>query len=114
MSRCVHIATAIVSTIYLSVGLIGALAYPDTKTGDILLNFLDERFFSALMLGLVAAITMLYPIINFPAVAAIDSLCAGATGAPSIKRRRIASVVMVAVVVVVDQGIEDLNLLFGF
>merc|ERR1719191_142461 len=56
MSRCVHVATAIVSSLYLSVGLVCALAYPGTNSRDILFNFLDEGFFVALMLGLVVAI----------------------------------------------------------
>merc|ERR1712232_85338 len=104
IGRCIHIATVIVTAVYFFVGLAGALAF-ETPTDNILLSFIDERFFKILMFFLTLLIALLYPIINFPAVAAIDAMFAGREGQSSQCRRKIATLFMVLVVVVIDSAV---------
>lgn len=111
LGRCVHIATGIVVTIYLFVGVVGTLAFE--KLGDSILDSINTRFFSVLKLGLCVIITLLYPLINFPAVNAIDALIAGKDGAPSQRRKRIASVALWVGTLAIDTFVKDLSLAFG-
>merc|ERR1712129_164510 len=110
--RYIHIATVIVTAVYFFVGFVGALAF-ETPSDNVLLSFLDERFFKILMFFLTILIGLLYPIINFPAVAAIDAMFAGREGQSSQRRRNIATLFMVVVVVVIDSTVTNLGLLFG-
>lgn len=112
LGQAAHIATAIVSSIYLGVGLIGSMAI-ESPSSNILLDFDKNRFISLLMLGLCVVITMLYPLINFPAVGALDALCAEPGAAPSIKRRRIFTAILLVSTLTLDTAVSDLGLIFG-
>merc|ERR1712232_1478030 len=111
LGRCVHIATVIVVIVYLFVGMVGMLAFE--KLGDSILDSFDDQFMSALKLGLCVVITLLYPLINFPTVYAIDALIAGEGGAPSLRRKRVASVLVWMSVLALDTLVKDLGLVFG-
>ena len=114
LGASVHAATAIVASIYCVVGLIGALAIE--QPGANLLdgsNFEGDVVIDLLKLGLVVVITLLYPLINFPTVTALDALAAGPKGAPSHARRKLFSVVGLLCVIAIDTLLPDIGLVFG-
>lgn len=111
MSRCAHVATALVCSLYLAVGLVGALAF--SKPGSNLLeNFPTNHFVSMLRLGIIVMITLLYPIINFPCVQALLAL-RGRFTAPSMRSWRITSVLCLIFVLLIDTTVNNLGDLFG-
>jgi hypothetical protein len=114
LGASVHAATAIVASIYCVVGVIGALAIE--QPGANLLdgsNFEGDVVIDLLKLGLVVVITLLYPLINFPTVTALDALAAGPKGAPSHARRKLFSVVGLLCVIAIDTLLPDIGLVFG-
>jgi amino acid permease len=111
MPKCAHMASVLVCTLYVCVGLIGALAFADPGS-NLLENFPDSHLVSFLRLGIVVMITLLYPIINFPCVQAIDAL-RGKFTAPSMRRWRIMSVLGLVFVLTIDTAISDLGPVFG-
>ena len=108
----VHKATAIVASIYCVVGVIGALAFEDPGS-NLLANFDGDGLVDVLKLGLVVVITLLYPLINFPTVTALDALAAGGGGAPSHRRRQVFSVLGLGCTIAVDTLLPDIGLVFG-
>lgn len=111
LGRSVHIATGIVVSLYICVGTAGCMAFK-TVGASVLDSFTDHAF-SGFKLCLCVIITLLYPIINFPAVGAIDAMIGGPDRAPSLYRRRVASIALFISVVVVDTFVTNLNLVFG-
>jgi len=111
MSKCAHTASFIVCALYICVGLIGALAFQDP--GDNLLeNFPGNHLVSFLRLGIIVMITLLYPIINFPCISAVDAI-RGKFAAPSMRRWRIMSVLGLAFVLLIDTAIKNIGPVFG-
>jgi amino acid permease len=112
IGRCAHVATALVTCVYLVVGLLGSLAFADPGS-NILLNFPGDRFMALLSLGLVIIITLLYPVINFPTVQAVAALISGNDKTPSPAMRRNISIVGLALVMLLDTAIVDMSFVFG-
>jgi len=112
MGRCAHVATALICMLYLAVGLIGALAF-ENPGPNLLENFPDSNVVAFLRLGIIVMITLLYPIINFPCVQAVDSLIAGRFGAPSMRRWKIMSVLGFVFVLLIDTLVTDLSDVFS-
>ena len=110
-----HVGLAIAAGLYCFVGTVGALAYPDPRANILeqFLPFAEHRFVAVLCLGLVAMVTLLYPLINFPTVQALDALLAGPAGPPSLRRRRALSVLGLAAVVATDALLPHLDTIFG-
>jgi amino acid permease len=104
MGRCVHIASTIIVVVYLSVGLIGALAFQNPGS-DFLERFPDSHLVAILRLGIIIMITLLYPIINFPCVSAIGAL-PGNFAAPSMRAWRTMSVIGLCLVLFIDTSIS--------
>ena len=115
LGRSVHVGLAIAAGLYCFVGTVGALAYPDPRANILeqFLPFAEHRFVAVLCLGLVAMVTLLYPLINFPTVQALDALLAGPAGPPSLRRRRALSVLGLAAVVATDALLPHLDTIFG-
>jgi amino acid permease len=112
LGRSVHVATAIVALIYASVGLLGALAFEDPGQ-NLLTNFPGDHLVALLSLLLVFALTLLYPLINFPTTQCLDALWAGEGGALSLRRRRVFSVLGLGAVVAVDTLLPNVGEVFG-
>ena len=122
IGKSVHIGLAIAASLYCFVGTIGALAYDNNplKGGPIPANILEafmpfkkHRFVAVLCLGLIFMITLLYPLINYPTVQAVDAIFAGPAGPPSLRRRRVLSVVGLGLVIATDVLLPNLGTIFG-
>lgn len=112
LESSVHWAMVTIVSIYLSVGLTGALAYDDPGA-NVLDNFVDDNFVALLSFGLVVVITLLYPLINWPTAAALDALYAGPKGTPSFARRRVWTLLNLAAIVTMDALLPSLETAFG-
>jgi len=111
MSFCAHLATVIVCTVYMAVGVIGGMAFKDPGA-NVLQNFKGSYLVSNLQMGLIVMITLLYPIINFPCISALDAL-RGRFTTPSAGRWRLLSVAALACVLFIDTIVPNLNDVFG-
>jgi len=111
MSKCAHVATALVCSLYMFVGLIGAMAF-SAPGGNLLENFPTNHVISMLRLGIIVVITLLYPIINFPCVSSLLAL-RGRFSAPSMRSWRITSILCLIFVLLIDTLVTNLGDLFG-
>jgi len=96
--------------IYLATALAGAWAFGAATQSNCIYNILpgDRMAFRLPVLALVAMVTLLYPIINFPMVTAVEGLVG-----ESRYSRVIISTVGAAIVVCTDMFVKDLVDLFG-
>jgi amino acid permease len=96
--------------IYVAMALAGALTFGTATMSDCMYNILPEHrmAFRGPALALVACITLLYPVINFPMVIAVESLV-GETR----YSRMIISLVAALVLVCINMFVKDIVDLFG-
>ena len=113
LPRSVHIAMAIIVTIYTTVGIIGALAF-EKPGANVLENFHDDNVINILVLGLCIMITLLYPLINWPTVNAVDALIAGPGGVSSHTRKKRISVACLCLIILLDNLLgRSIGTVFG-
>lgn len=112
LGRCAHIATLIVVGLYLLIGVVGTLAFQDPGP-NVLQNFPDSHVVSVFRLVIIVMVTLLYPIINFPCMQAVDALIAGRFGTPSMWRWKLEAIIGLVLVLIVNTFITDLDAVFG-
>lgn len=112
LSRCAHVATGIVVSLYFAVWFICALAF-EKPGSNVLENFPGNHLIAIFRMAILVMVVMLYPIINFPCMQAIDALIAGRFGTSSTWRWKLEAMIGFALVVVIDTMVTRLDYLFG-
>jgi amino acid permease len=112
LSRCAHLATGIIVSLYFAIGFICALAFE--KPGpNVLENFPGNHLIAICRMAILVLVVMLYPIINFPCMQAIDALIAGRDGTPSMWRWKLETVIGLALIIVVNTVVVRLDYVMG-
>lgn len=112
LSRCAHVATGIVVSLYFAVGFVCALAF-EKPGSNVLQNFPGNHLIAIFRMAILIMVIMLYPLINFPCMQAIDALVAGRFGTPSMWRWKLEAIIGLALVVLIDTVVARLDYLFG-
>lgn len=118
LKMCAHKASAIVTSIYVVVGLIGASAFEDPGS-NLLSQWSSDRSVAWVSFGLILVITLLYPLINWVIVHSVHDFALSlgllrANGATSaFARKRIITVAVLCFTIGLCTAVDDLSYVFA-
>lgn len=114
VGKAVWASTAVTLAIYLLAGTAGAVAFGTATADNCIYNTLpkDHDYFRPLWFVLVVCIVLLYPVINYPLVCAVESVAFGAGPPPRHSRAAISAAGVVGTLIVCA-AVPDLVDLFG-